>query len=127
MSDNRSTLNLVRTISICDDNPTELPYFMKTREHQSNCKSCGAPVPANGICEYCGTDNTLETNKTKLEPFMFHPPTTVCGECKHCSTIAMNGMTYCTAKDINPFTDISTVYVKRDSRPNWCPIKEVHE
>lgn len=50
-----------------------------------------------------------------------------CGECDYCSTITMNGMAYCTAKDINPFTDISTVYVKRDSRPNWCPIKEVHE
>lgn len=64
------------------DNPkfallTELPYSVTRSEHQSNCKSCGAPVPATGVCEYCGTDNTSETRKTKLEPFMLHPPTTV--------------------------------------------------
>lgn len=72
MGDNRSTLNLIRTINVCNDIPkttllTELPYTATRREHSANCKSCGAPVPANGVCEYCGTNNALETRKTKFE------------------------------------------------------------
>ena len=31
----------------------EVPLIHKARE--TNCKNCGAPLPTNGRCEYCGT------------------------------------------------------------------------
>lgn len=36
----------------------------------TNCKNCGAPLPANGKCEYCGTNfyGSLTTVKLDVKP-----------------------------------------------------------
>lgn len=39
------------------------PVFTERKEHRTNCRNCAAPLPSNGKCIYCGTNNDREASE----------------------------------------------------------------
>ena len=39
---------------------TDYPPGFSHRSHRTNCRNCAAPLPSNGKCIYCGTENDRE-------------------------------------------------------------------
>lgn len=42
---------------------TDYPPGFSHRSHRTNCRNCAAPLPSNGKCIYCGTNNDREASE----------------------------------------------------------------
>ena len=47
--------------------------------HRTNCCNCGAPLPSNGKCMYCGTENDHSAKSEPFEPFLSEMNLTAAG------------------------------------------------